>query len=116
MVMKDFGPRLILPPNAPVIELGIPRAVSDRRTATADEVFDSARRTLGRIPPGERFLCFLHLMDVHNNLWKKEGGIDFGNSPRDLYDNNLSYLDRAFGQFVEWLRQKDLYEKTQPGI
>ena len=112
MVMKEFGPRMIFPPDAPVIELSIPRAVSDRRTATAEEVFDSARRTIGRLPQGDRFLCFLHLMDVHNELWKKAGGIDFGDRPRDLYDNNLSYLDRAFGQFVDWLRQKGLYQRT----
>jgi hypothetical protein len=112
MVMKEFGPRDIFPPDAPVVELSIPRAVSDRRSATADEVFDSARRGIGKLPPGDRFLCFLHLMDVHNDLWKKDGGIDFGDSPRDLYDNNLSYLDRAFEQFVNWLRQKGLYERT----
>ena len=112
MVMKDFGPRGIFPPDAPVIELGIPRAVSDRRSATADEVFDSARRAIAKLPENDRFLCFLHLMDVHNDLWKKEGGIDFGDSPRDLYDNNLSYLDGAFKQFVHWLQQRGLYDRT----
>jgi len=88
MVMKGFGPRSIFPPDYPVIELAIPRAVSDRRSATADEVFDSAREAISNLSDGERFLCFLHLMDVHNDLWKKENGIDFGNSPKDLYDNN----------------------------
>ncbi len=112
MVMKDFGPRAIFPPDHPVKELAIPRAVSDRRSATADEVFDSARKAIGNLPAGERFLCFLHLMDVHNDLWKKENGIDFGNSPRDLYDNNLSYIDRTLGRFVDWLKQKRLYDRT----
>jgi hypothetical protein len=54
MVMKEFGPRDIFPPDAPVVELSIPRAVSDRRSATADEVFDSARRGIGKLPPGDR--------------------------------------------------------------
>lgn len=112
MVMKDFGPRAIFPPDYPVIELTIPRVVSDRRSATADEVFDSARKAIGNLPSGERFLCFLHLMDVHNDLWKKENGVDFGNNPRDLYDNNLSYIDRALGRFVSWLKQENLYSKT----
>jgi hypothetical protein len=112
MVMKGFGPRAIFPPEYPVMELSIPRAVSDRHSATAEEVFDSARKTIGALPQGERFLCFLHLMDVHNDLWKKENGIDFGNSPRDLYDNNLSYLDRAFSRFVSWLKQAGLYGRT----
>ena len=47
----------------------IPRAVSDRRSATADEVFESARNAIRALPAGERFLCFLHLVDVHNDLF-----------------------------------------------
>jgi glucan phosphoethanolaminetransferase (alkaline phosphatase superfamily) len=112
MLMKGFGPRSIFPPDYEVTELAIPRAVSDRRTATADEVFDSARQAIAQIKAGERFLCFLHLMDVHNELWKKTGGIDFGDAPRDLYDNNLSYLDRTFERFVNWLKTHHVYEKT----
>jgi glucan phosphoethanolaminetransferase (alkaline phosphatase superfamily) len=112
MVMKGFGPRSIFAPENSVIELSIPRAVSDRRTATADEVFHSAREAITKIRAGERFLCFLHLMDVHNDLWKKPGGKDFGDTPRDLYDNNLSYLDSAFERFVDWLKANHIYEKT----
>ncbi|MGD9014135.1 MAG: sulfatase-like hydrolase/transferase, partial [Desulfobacterales bacterium] len=112
MVMKNFGPRAIFPPDHPVTELTIPRAVSDRRTAAADEVFDSARQAIAQIKADERFLCFLHLMDVHNDLWKKPGGIDFGDAPRDVYDNNLSYLDGAFEGFIAWLKTHHIYDKT----
>jgi arylsulfatase A-like enzyme len=51
-------------------------------------------------------------MDVHNDLWKKEDGIDFGETPRDLYDNNLSYLDRALSRFISWLKEEGLYDRT----
>jgi arylsulfatase A-like enzyme len=51
-------------------------------------------------------------MDVHNDLWKKADGIDFGNSLRDLYDNNLSYVDKAFRRFVAWLKQHGIYDRT----
>jgi arylsulfatase A-like enzyme len=51
-------------------------------------------------------------MDVHNDLWKKTGGIDFGDRPRDIYDNNLSYLDRAFERFVQWLKEEAIYNRT----
>ena len=51
-------------------------------------------------------------MDVHNDLWKKNGGIDFGSSPRDLYDNNLSYIDKAFERFVKWLKTEGIYDRT----
>jgi hypothetical protein len=112
MVMQGFGPRSIFPPGDSVTELSIPRALSDRRTATADEVFHSAREAITKIPAGERFLCFLHLMDVHNDLWKKPAGIDFGDAPRDLYDHNLSYLDSAFERFVDWLKANRIYDKT----
>lgn len=112
MVMKGFGPRSIFPPQLPVTELTIPREVSDRRTATADEVFESARKAITQIGAGERFLCFLHLMDVHNDLWKKPAGIDFGDAPRDLYDNNLFYLDGAFERFINWLKSNQIYDKT----
>ena len=112
MLMKDFGPREIFPPDFRVTELAIPRAVSDRRSATADEVFSAARQAIGALPPDERFLCFLTLMDVHNDLWKKEGGIDFGDAPRDLYDNNLSYLDSALNRFITWLKSEGIYDRT----
>ena len=112
MVMKGFGSRSIFPPDAPVMELAVPVAAKNRRTASADEIFESAKNAISELPEGERFFCFLHLMDVHNDLWKKEDGIDFGNSPRDLYDNNLSYVDRAFSRFVKWLKKQDIYEQT----
>jgi glucan phosphoethanolaminetransferase (alkaline phosphatase superfamily) len=112
MLMKGFGPRDIFPPDLAVTELAIPRAVSERRSATADEVFESARNAIRALPASERFLCFLHLMDVHNDLWKKEGGIDFGDTPRDLYDNNLSYIDRAFSRFITWLKEEGMYDRT----
>jgi hypothetical protein len=112
MLMKGFGPRDIYPPDLAVTELVIPRAVSDRRSATADEVFESARKEIQVLAADERFLCFLTLMDVHNDLWKKDGGTDFGDRPRDLYDNNLSYLDSAMSRFISWLKEEGIYDRT----
>jgi glucan phosphoethanolaminetransferase (alkaline phosphatase superfamily) len=112
MLMEEFGPRDIFPPDFPVTELAIARAVSDRRSATADEVFESARNAIGALASEERFLCFLYLMDVHNDLYKKKDGIDFGDHPKDLYDHNLSYIDRAVRRFVLWLKEKGIYDRT----
>ncbi|MGD9362796.1 MAG: sulfatase-like hydrolase/transferase [Desulfobacterales bacterium] len=112
MRMKDFGPRDIYPPDFPVTELAIPRAVSDRHSASADEVFDSARNAFKALPAGERFLCFLYLMDVHNDLYKKNDGVDFGDQPKDLYDHNLSYIDRAISRFIGWLKKEGIYDRT----
>ncbi|MFQ5542153.1 MAG: sulfatase-like hydrolase/transferase, partial [Candidatus Binatia bacterium] len=43
MVVKEFGPRAIFPPDFPVIELGGSRASADRRSVPADEVFGWAQ-------------------------------------------------------------------------
>jgi hypothetical protein len=111
-VSGRFGPRAVFPPDSSVKTLDVGRPVSDRHTPTADEAFAALERAIDERPPGERFLCFLHLMDVHNDLWKKERGIDFGDRPRDIYDNNLSYLDGACGRFFKWLKGRGLYERT----
>lgn len=50
-------------------------------------------------------------MDVHNDLWKKDQGLDFGDRPRDIYDNNLSYLDEACARFFQRLKSKGLYDR-----
>ena len=112
MVVKEFGPRAIFPPDYPVIELRGSRPASDQHSVPADEVFGWAQDAITKHVKGERFLAFLHLMDVHNDLWKKADGIDFGNSLRDLYDNNLSYVDRAFHRFVVWLKRHGIYDRT----
>ncbi len=112
MVIKEFGPRAIFPPDFPVIELGGSGSYNDRHSVPADEVFGWAQDAINRLAEGERFLAFLHLMDVHNDLWKKADGLDFGDNPRDLYDNNLSYIDRAFSRFVAWLKHRGLYDRT----
>ncbi|MFQ5539692.1 MAG: sulfatase-like hydrolase/transferase [Candidatus Binatia bacterium] len=112
MVIKEFGPRAIFPPDFPVIELRGSESYSDQHSVPADEVFGWAQDAINRLDEGERFLAFLHLMDVHNDLWKKADGLDFGDDPRDLYDNNLSYIDRAFSRFVVWLKHRGLYDRT----
>ena len=111
-VTGRFGPRAIFPPDAPVKTLSVGRPVSDRHTPTADEAFEALGRAIDAQPPGKRFLCFLHLMDVHNDLWKKARGTDFGNRPRDIYDNNISYLDGACARFFHWLKSRGLYDRT----
>lgn len=112
MVVKEFGPRAIFPPDFPVIELGGSEAHSNPRSIPADAVFGWAQDAIVKLAKGERFLAFLHLMDVHNDLWKKADGLDFGDTPRDLYDNNVSYIDRAFGRFVGWLKHQGIYNRT----
>ncbi len=112
MVVKEVGPRAIFPPDLPVIELGRSKNRDDRRSVPAGEVFGWTQDAIDALAKGERFLCFLQLMDVHNDLWKKRDGLNFGDSPRDLYDNNLSYVDRAFERFITRLKKKGIYDRT----
>jgi hypothetical protein len=112
MIVQDW-PRAIFPPDFPVIRLGIAQRNQDQRSISAGQVFGWAQAAIEESKAkDERFFAFLHLMDVHNDLWKKKDGLDFGDSPRDLYDNNLSYLDKAVGRFVSWLKQKGMYDRT----
>ena len=112
MLVREFGPREIFPPDFAVIELAGPGAPADGRSTPAGTVFQWARQAIGALPKGERFLAFLHLMDVHNRLWKKAESVDFGETPRDLYDNNVAYLDKTLESFVAWLKAKGIYERT----
>jgi hypothetical protein len=111
-VTGHFGPRAIFPPDVPVKTLEVGRPVSDRHTPTADEAFEALGQAIDELRPGERFLCFLYLMDVHNDLWKKAQGADFGDRPRDIYDNNISYIDGACARFFHRLKSRGLYERT----
>lgn len=112
MIVQDW-PRAIFPPDFPVKRLGIAQPSQNQRSVSAGEVFGWAQEAIERSEAeGERFFAFLHLLDVHNDLWKKEEAVDFGDSPRDLYDNNLSYLDKAFGRFVDWLKHEGIYDRT----
>ncbi len=112
MIVQDW-PRAIFPPDFPVKRLGIAQQSKNQRSVSAGEVFGWAQEAIEKSKAeGERFFAFLHLLDVHNDLWKKKEAPDFGDGPRDLYDNNLSYLDNAFGRFVAWLKQKGVYDRT----
>jgi hypothetical protein len=112
MIVQDW-PRAIFPPDFRVQRLGMMQANRHQRSVAAGEAFSWAQEAIATSQAeGERFLAFLHLMDVHNDLWKKDEALDFGDSPRDLYDNNLSYVDKTFQRFVAWLKHEGIYDRT----
>jgi len=112
MIVQDW-PRAIFPPDFPVERLGVDQTIRRPRSVAAGEAFAWAQEAIASArAEGERFFAFLHLMDVHNDLWKKEEAVDFGDSPRDLYDNNLSYVDKTFERFVAWLKDFGIYDQT----
>jgi hypothetical protein len=111
LIVQDW-PRALFPPDVEVIGLCTARARPDGQSLPGGDVFAWAEEAIDTLAPGERFFAVLPLLDVHNDLWKKREGLDFGDRPRDLYDNNVSYVDRAFRGFVTWLKQRGLYDRT----
>lgn len=61
---------------------------------------------------GRRFFAYFHFMDPHHTYIKHSGHPDFGNKPRDLYDNELHWSDSLMGQLVDWARTQPWAENT----
>lgn len=110
--VHEFRPSALFPPDVLVIGHDRPRPSGAGRSVQADEVLGWAREAIVRAGAAQRFFIYVHLLDVHNDLWRKADGLDFGSAPRDLYDNNVSYIDRAMARFIDWLRAHGLYERT----
>jgi hypothetical protein len=112
VAVHEFTPSALFPPDVRVIGPGRRPPGANHRSASADEVLGWAREAIAALEPRERFFVYAHLLDMHDDLWKKADGVDLGDAPRDLYDNNLSYVDRALARFVGWLRHVGRYDRT----
>jgi hypothetical protein len=112
VAVHEFGPSALFPPDVRVVGPDRPRLAGPARSVPADRVLGWTQEAIAAVEPGERFFVYVHLLDVHNDLWKKADGLDLGDTPRDLYDNNISYVDRAMARFIGWLRARALYEHT----
>ena len=79
---------------------------------TAGESLRACQRSIEALAGKGPFLAYIHLMDTHNKLWKKADAPDFGDSLRDLYDNNVSYVDKHLGAFLQFLRDGGYDDNT----
>ncbi len=59
----------------------------------------------------DRFLLYLHLMDVHQ-YYSKFPQPPFGTSRRDLYDASVRWVDGLLAELFTVLEQKDLTSRT----
>jgi arylsulfatase A-like enzyme len=74
------------------------------------DVTDSAIQFL-RTHAADRFLLYLHYMDVHQYLYD-EHSARFGARYVDAYDNAIHWTDRNVGALVSALQELDLFGKT----
>jgi arylsulfatase A-like enzyme len=58
----------------------------------------------------ERFLLYLHYMDVHQYVY--DASADFGTSYSDIYDNSIRWVDANVGTIVATLQETELMERT----
>jgi len=59
----------------------------------------------------EKFLLYLHLMDVHQYVYDEDTAL-FGTTYSDIYDNSIRWVDRLLGVLVEDLNRRGLRDKT----
>lgn len=51
--------------------------------------------------PGKHFFGYFHFLDPHYSYHKHAGHPDFGNKPRDVYDNEVHFTDKWVGDLVD---------------
>ncbi len=82
----------------------------ERLTKLAKEMLSEPK--LGALPEGKRFFAYFHYMDPHHTYEKHKEHPDFGNQPRDLYDNEIHYTDKLLGELIDWTKTQPWAEQT----
>ncbi|MEZ4331460.1 MAG: sulfatase [Myxococcota bacterium] len=91
-------------PNVRVENPTIEAGGSDRDAVAAAKEFL-------RIHGHERWLLYLHLMDVHEYLYSEETAA-FGTAYSDVYDNSILWVNSVLNPLVEDLAREGHLEKT----
>ena len=61
---------------------------------------------------GKRFFAYFHFLDPHFTYEKHKGHPDFGNQPRDLYDNEVHFTDQYVGDLIDFIEQQPFANDT----
>lgn len=83
---------------------------SEPLTELAKDMLSDPKNT--RLPAGKRFFAYFHYMDPHHTYEKHAGHPDFGNKPRDLYDNEVHYTDAWLGKLLAFAQQQPWWKQT----
>jgi arylsulfatase A-like enzyme len=68
-----------------------------------------------RIRGGQRWLLYLHLMDVHEYLYDEDSAL-FGTSYSDVYDNSIRRENQVLGELLAHLAREGHLERTLVAI
>jgi arylsulfatase A-like enzyme len=82
---------------------------------TAEQTTETAKRMLRRAadPDGQRsFFGYLHYLDPHAPYLEHEDRPDFGEEPRDLYDQEVHYTDDWVGALIDWVKKQPWGART----
>lgn len=82
------------------------------RHITSQKLTPMAIEQLKAVPEGKPFFMYLHYMDPHDVYMKHEEAPDFGNKPRDRYDQEIFYTDLWIGKLLDYCKQQPWWEKT----
>jgi choline-sulfatase len=58
-----------------------------------------------------RFFFWAHFLDPHD-LYMRHEGIDWGKSPRDRYDGEVTFTDRYLGQLLDFIAARSWASRT----
>ncbi len=83
-----------------------PYVTSDKLTPMAIEMLRDP--SLTRAP----FFAWFHFMDPHDKYQSHEGGPHWGKHPRDLYDEEVFFTDRAVGALVDFVEAQPWGART----
>ena len=85
-----------------------PKPTSERLTAAAKRILAK-----NADPSGERRLfAYFHYMDPHHEYIEHEDAPVFGDEPRDLYDAEMWFTDRAVGDLISWIEKQEWGKRT----
>jgi arylsulfatase A-like enzyme len=98
--------------GANVISLGKPYELDTKQNIPAEQLIDAFKSQLRQHRQSTPFFGYIHLMDVHNDLYRKPGIPLLADTPFDLYRHNVRYVSEVWGDFIDWMKSAGLYENT----
>lgn len=82
----------------------------DRLTKLAKDMLADPK--IAALADTKRFFAYFHYMDPHHTYEKHADHPDFGNQPRDRYDNEIHYTDQLVGELVDWVETQPWGKRT----